>query len=122
MVSKVKIMLGAITLTAAFNASACAQIVNLAKRSGMSQAGLVQGQSDKTIRTAQVAWLDDQGDAAWVMQRIVALVVGSGLEGVDLSGFVAERLSIHKRPREVRVVDALPRNEMGKVLKAKLLG
>ena len=53
-------------------------------------------------------------------QRIVAFVVGSGLEGLDLSGFVAERLSIHKRPREVRIVEALPRNQMGKVLKAKL--
>jgi acyl-coenzyme A synthetase/AMP-(fatty) acid ligase len=30
-------------------------------------------------------------------------------------------LSPHKRPREVRFVDALPRNDMGKVQK-KLLG
>jgi fatty acid CoA ligase FadD36 len=27
---------------------------------------------------------------------------------------------VHKRPREVRVVDALPRNAMGKVLKKEL--
>ena len=54
-------------------------------------------------------------------QRIVAYVVGAELDGVDLSGFVAEALSVHKRPREVRIVDDLPRNAMGKVQK-KLLG
>ncbi len=67
-------MLGAITVPDAFTANDCAQIVTLAKSSGLSQAGLVQGQSDKSIRTAQVAWLEDQADAAWVMQRIVGLV------------------------------------------------
>ena len=35
--------------------------------------------------------------------------------------FVAQQLSVHKRPREIRVVDALPRNAMGKVLKKRLL-
>jgi fatty acid CoA ligase FadD36 len=34
--------------------------------------------------------------------------------------FVAARLSRHKRPREVVVVDELPRNAMGKVQKARL--
>src|ERR1035437_8666031 len=53
-------------------------------------------------------------------QRIVAYVVGTGLAGVDLAGFVADELSVHKRPREVRIVDSLPRNAMGKVQK-KLL-
>ena len=32
-----------------------------------------------------------------------------------------QQLSVHKRPREVRIVDALPRNAMGKVLKKELL-
>jgi fatty acid CoA ligase FadD36 len=53
-------------------------------------------------------------------QRIVAFVVGDGLAGVDLSAFVAERLSVHKRPRRVHVVDSLPRNAMGKVTKGQL--
>lgn len=34
---------------------------------------------------------------------------------------VADGLSVHKRPREVRFVAALPRNEMGKVQKKQLL-
>jgi fatty acid CoA ligase FadD36 len=38
-----------------------------------------------------------------------------------LIDFVAQELSVHKRPREVRIVAALPRNAMGKVLKKELL-
>ena len=55
-------------------------------------------------------------------QRIVAFVVGSGDVKPDaLINYVAEQLSVHKRPREVRIVDTLPRNAMGKVLKKELL-
>ena len=55
-------------------------------------------------------------------QRIVAHVVlaGDPVDPEEVIAFVAERLSAHKRPREVRVVDALPRNAMGKVQKARL--
>jgi fatty acid CoA ligase FadD36 len=53
-------------------------------------------------------------------QRIVAFVVGSA-EATELIDHVAQELSVHKRPREVRIVDALPRNAMGKVLKKQLL-
>jgi len=52
-------------------------------------------------------------------QRIVAFVVGSA-EPEALVEFVAGQLSVHKRPREVRIVDALPRNAMGKVMKKEL--
>ncbi|MBJ7340763.1 acyl-CoA synthetase [Mycolicibacterium sp.] len=52
-------------------------------------------------------------------QRIVAFVVGrAGPQ--ELIDHVAQQLSAHKRPREVRIVDALPRNAMGKVLKKEL--
>ena len=55
-------------------------------------------------------------------QRIVAFVVGSPkLDADQLINYVAQQLSIHKRPREVRLVEALPRNAMGKVLKKQLL-
>jgi fatty acid CoA ligase FadD36 len=53
-------------------------------------------------------------------QRIVAFVVGSVVPD-EVIDFVAQQLSVHKRPREVRVVDALPRNAMGKVLKKELM-
>lgn len=54
-------------------------------------------------------------------QRITAFVVlrGTATER-ELIDHVAGELSVHKRPREIRVVDALPRNAMGKVQKRKL--
>lgn len=52
-------------------------------------------------------------------QRIVAFVVGDAAPEV-LIEFVAQQLSAHKRPREVRLVDSLPRNAMGKVMKKEL--
>ncbi len=54
-------------------------------------------------------------------QRIVAFVVGDA-EPDALIDYVAQELSVHKRPREVRIVDSLPRNAMGKVLKKELAG
>jgi fatty acid CoA ligase FadD36 len=53
-------------------------------------------------------------------QRIVAFIVGDAAPQ-ELIDYVAQQLSVHKRPREVRIVDALPRNAMGKVLKKELL-
>ncbi|MEO3757657.1 acyl-CoA synthetase [Mycobacterium sp. B14F4] len=52
-------------------------------------------------------------------QRIVAFVVGDA-DPDALIEYVAQELSVHKRPREVRLVDGLPRNAMGKVLKKEL--
>ena len=54
-------------------------------------------------------------------QRIVAFVVASGVEADTLINFVADSLSAHKRPREIRFVDELPRNAMGKVQKSLLV-
>lgn len=58
-------------------------------------------------------------------ERIVAFVVRR--EGTDepadpgaLMDHVADQLTPHKRPREVRFMSALPRNAMGKVVKPKL--
>ncbi|MCE7000021.1 acyl-CoA synthetase [Saccharothrix sp. S26] len=55
-------------------------------------------------------------------ERVVAWVVARGepVAPEVLSDHVARLLSPHKRPRVVRYVDALPRNEMGKVLKREL--
>lgn len=53
-------------------------------------------------------------------QQIVAYVVADGVSEAELIDFVAGQLSVHKRPRKVRFLDALPRNAMGKPQK-KLL-
>jgi fatty acid CoA ligase FadD36 len=70
------------------------------------------------VQEAAVVGLPDED----LGQRIVAFVVGSSeLKADELINYVAQELSVHKRPREVRIVDALPRNAMGKVLKKQLL-
>jgi malonyl-CoA/methylmalonyl-CoA synthetase len=56
-------------------------------------------------------------------ERIVAWIVVEGDERPgeqELVDHVARLLTPHKRPREVRFLDALPRNAMGKVTKATL--
>lgn len=58
-------------------------------------------------------------------ERVVAVVVAAEGETPgerELIDHVAALLSPHKRPREVRFTDALPRNDMGKVLKSRLRG
>ena len=56
-------------------------------------------------------------------ERIVAFVVakkGAALAADALLEAAAARLAPHKRPREIRFLDALPKNAMGKVQKAAL--
>jgi fatty-acyl-CoA synthase len=38
----------------------------------------------------------------------------------DLDGFLTERLARYKHPKALEIVDALPRNPSGKVLKTEL--
>jgi malonyl-CoA/methylmalonyl-CoA synthetase len=56
-------------------------------------------------------------------ERIVAWVVAAGEDRPDpneLIHHVAALLTPHKRPREIRFVESLPRNAMGKVQKVRL--
>lgn len=56
-------------------------------------------------------------------ERVVAWIVpreGRRPDPAELADHVARLLTPHKRPREVRFVDALPRNALGKVQKARL--
>ncbi|ANP54841.1 malonyl-CoA/methylmalonyl-CoA synthetase [Streptomyces griseochromogenes] len=58
-------------------------------------------------------------------ERIVAWIVPvdpqSPPAAEELAGHVAARLAPHKRPRVVRYLDALPRNDMGKIMKRALV-
>jgi acyl-coenzyme A synthetase/AMP-(fatty) acid ligase len=57
-------------------------------------------------------------------ERIVAWVVpaqGASPEPSALTDHVARLLTPHKRPREIRFLDELPRNPMGKVMKTRLI-
>ncbi|WP_031159083.1 acyl-CoA synthetase [Streptomyces durhamensis] len=57
-------------------------------------------------------------------ERIVAWIVPAAPEArptaEELADHVARRLAPHKRPRVVRYLDALPRNDMGKIMKRAL--
>ncbi|HSA49407.1 MAG TPA: AMP-binding protein [Yinghuangia sp.] len=81
-------------------------------------AGEVEGAllAHPAVREAAVVGVphDDLG------QEIVAFVVADGVTGPELTAFVAESLSVHKRPRRVLLREDLPRNAMGKVQKKQL--
>ncbi|MEV0576440.1 acyl-CoA synthetase [Streptomyces sp. NPDC050392] len=57
-------------------------------------------------------------------ERVVAWVVpadpAAPPSAAELAGHVAAQLSPHKRPRTVRYLDALPRNDLGKIMKRSL--
>ena len=50
----------------------------------------------------------------------VVAVAESGLMLADLDVFLSERLARYKHPKGLEIVDALPRNPAGKVLKTEL--
>jgi fatty acid CoA ligase FadD36 len=66
-----------------------------------------------SVHEVAVVGLDDDD----LGQRIVAFVVGDRIVEQVLIDHVASTLSVHKRPRQIHVVDSLPRNAMGKVQK-----
>jgi acyl-coenzyme A synthetase/AMP-(fatty) acid ligase len=62
--------------------------------------------------------------AAWG-ETVVAFVVPSsavdtGRLVAELQGWVEERLVPYKRPREWRLVESIPRNALGKILRHEL--
>jgi malonyl-CoA/methylmalonyl-CoA synthetase len=59
-------------------------------------------------------------------ERVVAWIVAADPQAPpsaeDLADHVAAQLAPHKRPRTVRFLDVLPRNDMGKIMKRALHG
>jgi fatty-acyl-CoA synthase len=69
------------------------------------------------VREAAVVGVEDERFG----QRLKAFVVTSGPVGEDaLKAHVKENLASYKVPREIALLDALPRSEQGKVLKREL--
>ena len=78
-----------------FTLTECSAIIRLAKAQGLREAGLVRGRQNESIRSAQIAWLDDEGDAAWVFERLTGTVLAANRQHFqfDLTAF-AERIQI----------------------------
>jgi long-chain acyl-CoA synthetase len=58
-------------------------------------------------------------------EEVLAVVVaapGASFEEKELVGWCKERLASYKYPRQVKVVDELPKNAIGKVIKRELAG
>jgi malonyl-CoA/methylmalonyl-CoA synthetase len=68
----------------------------------------VTGEPDQDLGERVVAW--------------VTLRRGASAEAQELIDHVSAELAPHKRPRVVHFLDTLPRNDLGKVQKTKLIG
>ncbi|MGH9217605.1 MAG: AMP-binding enzyme, partial [Acidimicrobiales bacterium] len=60
-------------------------------------------------------------DPEWGERVVACVVAADTADAEELLAWAAERLAPYKRPREVRFVDELPRNAMGKVVRAALV-
>lgn len=54
------------------------------------------------------------------VKAVVALKAGERASESDLIAFCKERLAAYKYPRQVQIVDALPKGPTGKILKREL--
>jgi malonyl-CoA/methylmalonyl-CoA synthetase len=77
----------------------------LLEHPGIEEAAIT-GEPDPDLGERIVAWIVAPGDSPPSEKEVVDHVAGL--------------LTPHKRPREVRYLDGLPRNDMGKVMKKKL--
>ncbi|MFZ1813631.1 MAG: 2OG-Fe(II) oxygenase [Rhizobiaceae bacterium] len=88
-------VLGLVEQAAAFTATECAEIVELARSAGFSPGRLVGGIGNGDIRTASISWLDEDRGAAWVLQRLASSAASMNRShfGLDLSEF-RERMQV----------------------------
>jgi malonyl-CoA/methylmalonyl-CoA synthetase len=61
-------------------------------------------------------------DPEWGERVVACVVTADTVTADDLLAWAADRLAPYKRPREVRFVDELPRNALGKIVRAALVG
>ncbi|ADZ71789.1 2OG-Fe(II) oxygenase [Polymorphum gilvum] len=78
-----------------FTSAEAADIVRLAEQGRQNHGGLVGGVQHHAIRRAGITWLDDQGPASWVMERIVRGIADANREAFqfDITEF-RERLQV----------------------------
>jgi fatty-acyl-CoA synthase len=59
-------------------------------------------------------------DPEWGQRLKAFVVTRDPTSGEDLKAYVKEHLARYKVPREIELIDELPRNQTGKVLKREL--
>ena len=76
-------------IPSALTAAECDTLVALCAAAPKKDAGLVGATTAHQIRRADLVWLDDLPQAAWVMDRMVGLVAAANREsfGFDLTDF-----------------------------------
>lgn len=72
------------------------------------------------VREAAVTGEEDPDLGERVVAWVVAADPGSPPAAEELADHVASQLAPHKRPRTVHYLDALPRNDLGKIMKRSL--
>ncbi|MDT0490680.1 acyl-CoA synthetase [Streptomyces griseus] len=72
------------------------------------------------VREAAVTGEEDPDLGERVVAWVVAADPGSPPPSEELADHVANQLAPHKRPRTVHYLDALPRNDLGKIMKRSL--
>lgn len=78
-----------LTLPDALSPDECDALIAAVQTHQMKDAGLVKGQTAHDIRRAEIGWLDDIPDSAWVMDRMIGLVAKANRDGFgfDLTDF-----------------------------------
>jgi acyl-CoA synthetase (AMP-forming)/AMP-acid ligase II len=59
-------------------------------------------------------------DAKWIEKVVACVVARESCSEEELLAFCADKLSGYKRPKAIRFVASLPRNETGKIVKRTL--
>lgn len=71
------------SIPALFSRDETAEITRLGEAGRAARGGLIGGIQHHNIRRAEIAWLNDEGDAAWVMERIVTGVAQANRDRFD---------------------------------------
>ncbi|WP_405607311.1 acyl-CoA synthetase [Streptomyces sp. NBC_01511] len=74
------------------------------------------------VREAAVTGEPDEDLGERIVAWIVPVRADAPPSAEELAAHVGAQLASHKRPRAVRYLDALPRNDMGKIMKRALRG